>query len=218
MMYFTRIPHWLQRLYPSFTWRLETQKPYLHLTFDDGPTPEITPWVLDQLDQYRAQATFFLIGQRVEQFPELVHEIIDRGHTIGNHSQHHRNGWRTNNRTYLRDVLKGQQTIAEFTGKVSVLYRPPYGRISHGQARQVLRTHEIVMMDVVSGDFDLQIDGEKCSENVIQAARPGSIVVFHDSEKAWERLQVALPKVLKHFHQAGYQFISLHSQAELQNS
>ena len=199
----------MQRLYPSFTWRMSTEKPHLHLTFDDGPTPEITPWVLDQLAEYRAQATFFLIGKRVEQYPELVHEIIDQGHTIGNHSQHHRNGWRTNTRTYLRDVLKAQQTIAEFTGQTSMLYRPPYGRISHGQARQVLRTHEIVMMDVVSGDFDVDIDGKKCFENVIHAAKPGSIIVFHDSEKAWERLQVALPNVLGHYHRKGYQFKAL---------
>ncbi|MEM7658262.1 MAG: polysaccharide deacetylase family protein [Bacteroidota bacterium] len=208
-MYLKKIPALLQKQLPEVQWRVDTHDPVLYLTFDDGPTPEITEWVLAQLAECEAKATFFCIGKNVRQHPHITHQILDQGHSIGNHTEHHLNGWRTAHKIYLRDILQAQQTIQEYTGTRTRLYRPPYGRMSMPQIHDVKRSHHIVMMDVISGDFDLKRNASDCAQTVIRYAKPGSIVLFHDSVKVWSRLEGALPKVLTHFADQGYCFKAL---------
>jgi len=208
-MYLKKIPPLLQRYYHRYTWRIETEEPVLYLTFDDGPTPEISRWVMDQLDAYDAKATFFWVGNNIPGQVELAHETIDRRHHIGNHTQNHKDGFTTPLRTYLRDFLRCQQTIFEYTGKRTQLFRPPYGRLTHTKAKYIQRTHRIIMMDVISGDFDTDLDADACLETVIEKAQPGSIVLLHDSVKAWPRLEAMLPRLLAYYSNLGYRFLPI---------
>jgi peptidoglycan/xylan/chitin deacetylase (PgdA/CDA1 family) len=176
----------------------------LYLSFDDGPHPEATPFVLEQLANFNAKASFFCIGKNVQLYPDIYNEIIAAGHVVGNHTQNHMNGWKNTTDHYISDIQEATKSIH------SNLFRPPYGRISFAQIK-ALRSNlslpqDIIMWDVLSGDFDTTINGEQCAQNVIQHAGPGSIIVFHDSAKAMDRLRVALPKVLSHFSELGYQF------------
>lgn len=206
MIYLTKIPAVVQRLYPHYTWRYDRLDPSLFLSFDDGPTPGVTDWVLDVLKEFGVKATFFVLGKNVRKHPELVHRAIDEGHSIGNHGYGHLNGWDTSTQAYLHDIAKANQTLWEYTGYSSNLFRPPYGRIRKEQARELRRQHEIVMMDVISGDFDVKMDGASCGKLVIQHARPGSIILMHDSHKAAPRMKVALPMFLKALLAEGYAF------------
>lgn len=205
-MYLAHIPAWLRRLYPRYIWQIADTQKVLYLTFDDGPTPEITDWVLDQLEQYEAKATFFLIGDRVRQFPELAKKVQTAGHQVGNHSHTHRNGWKTSTREYITDFEQAREEIENSLSPAAKLYRPPYGKIKRKQARQILQTHQIVMFDVLSGDFDPKLSAEQCYQNVIGNAGPGSIVVFHDSLKAAPLLKKVLPRVLQFYAEQGYRF------------
>jgi peptidoglycan/xylan/chitin deacetylase (PgdA/CDA1 family) len=179
----------------------------LYLSFDDGPHPEATPFVLDQLAKFDAKASFFCIGKNVQLHPKIYDTIIAAGHVVGNHTQNHMNGWKNNTKNYIADIQEATKVID------SNLFRPPYGRIRFSQIKalrlQAALPQQIIMWDVLSGDFDTTITGEKCAQNVIQYAGPGSIIVFHDSTKAMDRLRVALPKVLAHFSSLGYQFKAL---------
>ena len=213
-MYLAKIPGVLKNLYPEFLWHMDRTEKVIYLTFDDGPTPEITDWVLDQLAQYDARATFFVIGKNVAQHPKIVHRAIDAGHGLGNHTQNHRSGWGSSPFLYLRDFLQGQQSIIEFTGYRTFLFRPPYGKITPRQARQVQRSHTVVMMDVMAGDFDEKLAPETCYDNILRHTRPGSIICLHDSQKAWPRMSYALPHLLEHYSQKGYQFKSLNPDPE----
>ena len=206
-MYFIKTPFWLRLIYRSCMWRKSNQERVLYLSFDDGPHPEATPFVLDQLSKFNAKASFFCIGKNVQLHPDIYEAIIAAGHVVGNHTQNHMNGWKNNNKNYIADIQEATKVID------SNFFRPPYGRIRFSQIK-VLRMHaalpqQIIMWDVLSGDFDTTITGEQCLANVIQHAGPGSIVVFHDSAKAMDRLRVALPKVLAHFSKLGYQFKAL---------
>ncbi|MBI5915951.1 MAG: polysaccharide deacetylase family protein [Bacteroidetes bacterium] len=205
-MYLVKTPQFIQKLFPNFTWRIPTGEKTLHLTFDDGPIPEVTPWVLDQLAAYRAKATFFCIGDNVHKYPDVLEMVKNAGHTVGNHTFHHLNGWLTDNVKYFLNVRRCAHALR------SNLFRPPYGKLKPKQAEFLQRHYRIVMWDVLSGDFDPEISREQCLENVLQNAKDGSIVVFHDSLKAWEKLQFALPKVLANFHSQGYQFRRLEEQ------
>ncbi len=209
MYYLTHIPALVRALYPHWTWRYETAEKVLFLTFDDGPTPEITPFVLDQLAQYEARATFFLIGANVEKYPDLAQRIHAAGHTIGNHTQHHIRGRATAIRPYLEEVAAAQQTIFRHTGLEPRLFRPPYGSLTRRQSCALRNRFEIAMMDVIPGDFDQKRSGAQCARTVIRHARPGSIVVLHDSFKARARITQALPQVLAHFHAQGYRFAAM---------
>ena len=206
-MYFIKTPFWLRLIYRSCIWRKPTEDKVLFLSFDDGPHPEATPFVLEQLASFNAKASFFCIGKNVQLFPEIYAAIITAGHTVGNHTQNHMNGWENKTDHYIADIQEASKLIH------SNLFRPPYGRISFAQIK-ALRSdpslpQDIIMWDVLSGDFDKTITGEQCAQNVIQHAGPGSIIVFHDSTKAMDRLRVALPKVLAHFSKQGYQFKAL---------
>lgn len=214
-MYWNKIPPFVQQIYNRYIWRFDTKKKELYLSFDDGPTPEITEWVLEQLAKYEAKASFFLIGDKVRKHPEIVHKIIDAGHSLGNHTQNHLKGRKTETKRYLKNFLKAQKTITEYSGYRTDLFRPPYGSITNIQAEKILQTHRIIMMDVISGDFDTRKSPESCTKKVLKHAQSGSIVLFHDYEKAWPRLQLALPKVLEHFSQEGYTFKSIVAQPPL---
>ncbi len=201
-MYLVTTPQWFKWLYPSLTWRVRTKQKELYLTFDDGPHEEATPFVLDCLKAYVAKATFFCLGKNVQSYPEIFHRIIDEGHSIGNHTHNHVNGWKTSTETYIEDVCEARKHID------SKLFRPPYGRITRFQSKVLIEkmNMKVVMWDVLSGDFDLALSPEGCLKNVARNAIAGSIVVFHDSSKAWPKLKHALPGVLQKFSNDGFAF------------
>lgn len=210
MFYLVKTPWWLKKWYPDLIWDIPhpADERVLYLTFDDGPHPRATPFVLDTLRTYGAKATFFCIGKNVQEHPHLYKRILEEGHRVGNHTQHHVNGWKTRDKAYLEDVRQAATYID------SDLFRPPYGRISAFQASLLRKppfAFKVIMWDVLSADFDRKLSPERCSRNVIRHARPGSIVVWHDSEKAFPRVEGALSVVLGHFQEKGYRFESLRS-------
>ena len=203
MKYLVKIPAFVQRwFYPRFTWKMPEGSNKIYLTFDDGPHPSITPFVLDQLKQYGASATFFCVGSNVEKYPEVYKRILIEGHAVGNHTYQHLNGWSTSDKEYIEDITKAAALID------SRLFRPPYGRISRFQAAQLMDKlqYKIIMWTLLSGDFDPAISPEKCVTNVMKRADDGAIIVFHDSEKANDRMKFALPIVLKELTEKGYVF------------
>lgn len=208
MRYFIKTPWLLKKILSSYCWSIDTSEKILYLTFDDGPHPTVTSFVLDELKKHNAIATFFCIGKNVVAFPNIYKRILEEGHAVGNHTHNHLNGWKTKNRDYLEDVNKASWFID------SSLFRPPYGRIRFSQSKRLSSfmkkpDTKIVMWDVLSGDFDLSISPEHCAENVLRCSKPGSIIVFHDSSKAFPRIKYALPETLKFFSKKGYQFHSL---------
>lgn len=205
-MYLVKTPKFIQDLFPNYTWKIPTQEKVLYLTFDDGPIPGVTPWVMEQLAQYDAKATFFCVGDNIKKHPALLEELKANGHAIGNHTLNHLNGWSTDNIPYFHNV----RHAANLTK--TILFRPPYGKLKPRQAQFLQRHYRIVMWDVLSGDFDPKISPEQCLKNVIRNAESGSIVVFHDSVKASENLRYALPKTLAHFSALGYRFETLNEQ------
>lgn len=210
-MYLVKTPKVIQNLFPNFTWQIPTQEKSLYLTFDDGPIPEVTPWVLETLARYDAKATFFCVGENIRKHPETFQQVVDAGHAVGNHTFHHLSGWNTENIAYFHDIRHCANQVK------SVLFRPPYGRLKPKQAQFLQRHYRIVMWDVLSGDFDPNLSPEQCYRNVVKSAQPGSIVVFHDSLKARENLEYALPKVLEFFAEQGYSFGKL-NESELSES
>jgi peptidoglycan/xylan/chitin deacetylase (PgdA/CDA1 family) len=206
--YLVKTPWLMKKIYPAYIWSIDTNEKELYLTFDDGPHPVATPFVLKQLKQYNALGTFFCIGKNVVAYPDLYKQIQDEGHTVGNHTYHHLNGWKTANEIYLKDVAEASRVID------SSLFRPCYGRVTSFQAQnlaQVMKGKkpEIIMWDILSGDFDITCTPQQCLANVVLASVPGSIIVFHDSEKAFPRLEYALPRVLSYFTEKGFSFKSL---------
>lgn len=179
-------------MFGNLIWRI-AQSDEVFLTFDDGPIPEATPWVLDQLNKYNAKATFFCVGENVDRYPEIYYRILEEGHSVGNHTYNHLNQWNTKNNEYLKNVDKASKSI------LSDLFRPPYGKITPTIISKLRKEYDIIMWDVLSGDFDPSISKEDCLENVTQNAKKGSIIVFHDSIKAIDKLKFVLPKVLDHF-------------------
>lgn len=190
-MYVSKTPAVVKALYSSMVWNMPRNSNTVYLTFDDGPHPEITTQVLATLNAYNAKASFFCVGQNIERYPLIFAQLSQQGHAIGNHTFHHLNGWKTLNFTYFRNFIQCQRLMRQ-----THLFRPPYGKISRQQAQAISQKSKIIMWDVLSGDFDKTISKEKCLDNVIKNIRPGSIVVFHDSEKAADKMMFALPKVL----------------------
>lgn len=208
MFYVVKTPWWLKSLYPSFIWNINTNEKILYLTFDDGPHHEATPFVLNELKKFNALATFFCIGKNVADHPDLYNRILKEGHSVGNHTYNHYNGWRVKNDVYLKDVLAASHYID------SSLFRPPYGKITTFQAKQLPPVMKgakvkVIMWDVVSGDFDEKVSKEQCLQNVIFYSKQGSIIVFHDSEKTFSKIEYVLPRVLDFFSKKGYRFESL---------
>ena len=199
-MYLVKTPTFIQGLFPNFTWRVPTQEKTIFLTFDDGPIPDVTPWVLEQLEKFNALATFFCVGANVEKHPDIFEQVIQQGHSIGNHTFNHLNGWDVENMDYFHNIRHCARLVK------TNLFRPPYGRITPKQVQFVQRHYNIVMWDILSGDFDHDISKEQCLNNVIQHAKEGSIVVFHDSLKAQDNLYYSLPRALEHFALQGFRF------------
>jgi peptidoglycan-N-acetylglucosamine deacetylase len=206
MFYLVRTPSWLQKLFPKYIWEKPTEEKLIYLTFDDGPHPEHSVFVLDELKKVNAKATFFCIGKNVQLYPEIYKRIIEEGHSVGNHTQNHVRGRATKDKEYIENVKLAANIID------SNLFRPPYGSIKRFQAKllmEMARPFKIVMWTVLSADFDTTITKERCLENVIFKTKPGSIVLFHDSEKASERMKFALPKFINSFTEKGFRFCKL---------
>ncbi len=202
-MFLAKTPKLLQALMPFYTWRIPSSGRVLYLTFDDGPIPGITPWVLDTLRPYGAKATFFCVGDNVYKHPAIYGRILEEGHAVGNHSYNHLNGWKTGDAEYLNNVRRCSRVVK------SGLFRPPYGRLMPRQRETLQRHFRIIMWDVLSGDYDTDISPEQCLQNVTGNVQPGSIVVLHDSLKAERNLRFVLPAVLKYFAGQGYTFEKL---------
>lgn len=211
MRYFPhRTPSWLQLLFPQFLWNKPAKGKEVYLTFDDGPIPEATPMILDYLREFEARATFFCVGENVDRYPEIFRQVVEQGHSVGNHTYHHLNGWKTPNRKFLQDVLKCQEVMASYyTRQGKPLMRPPYGRIKPKQWRTLKKDYEIVMWDVLSGDFSSKIDSTACLNQSIRHSKIGSIVLFHDSVKTINKLKTVLPGYLDHFSRLGFTFQAL---------
>ena len=205
-------PPLVMSLFQNLLWKVNTEKKEIFLTFDDGPTPEVTNWVLEQLEKYDAKATFFCIGSNVEQYPDIFSNILSNGHSIGNHTHNHFNGWKTDVSSYISNVEKAQESLDNFASKrVSPKwFRPPYGKIRPTQAKALLNLgYKIVMWHVVAYDWDSTIPSEKCLTNIVDNTKEGSIVVLHDSLKANKTLRKILPTALEHFSHKGYKFKGL---------
>ncbi|MFT6969936.1 MAG: peptidoglycan/xylan/chitin deacetylase (PgdA/CDA1 family) [Roseivirga sp.] len=202
-----KTPLLLQWLYPNLVWKMKTDAKIIYLTFDDGPIPEVTPWVLNTLDKFNAKATFFCVGDNIKKYPEVFKQVVSKGHSIGNHTFSHLNGWKTERTVYLKDFLSCEQELRN-KEMTSNLFRPPYGRITPKQIGQ-LKSRQIIMWDVLSGDFSNKIQPEQVLANSIKYSSEGSIIVFHDSLKAFKNLKYTLSQYLEHFSQQGYQFQSL---------
>ncbi len=202
-MYLVHTPQYVQALFPGLIWKMSGNHKEIYLTFDDGPIPEVTPWVLDVLKEYNARATFFCVGDNVRKHPDIFEKVIREGHTVGNHTYNHLSGWATENISYFHNIRHCARKVH------SGLFRPPYGKMKPSQVQFLQRHYRIIMWDVLSGDFDRDITPEDCAQNVIQNAGPGSIVVFHDSLKAETNLRYALPHVLNYFTSMGYSFHAL---------
>ena len=205
MLYKT--PAILPLLYPSLTWSKFTSEKEVYLTFDDGPIPEVTPWVLDILEQYHAKATFFCIGDNARKYPELVKEILKRGHSIGNHTYNHLNGWQTPTDLYIENTEKAEAFLP--LNQEKPLFRPPYGRISPAQINVLKKRYEIIMWSVLTRDYNQKVTADECFHRSLKAVKPGSIVVFHDSEKAKKNLYAVLPKFIEALLSSNYKLINL---------
>lgn len=207
MGFIERPPEWFRRMVKGGEFRIPSdvaggsREKMVYLTFDDGPIPEVTPWVLDVLDRYDAKATFFMVGQNAERHPELVEEIIRRGHDIGNHTLHHLQGAKVDTAGYLRDVEEAGRFLRD-----TRLFRPPHGWLRPRQAAELRKRYRIIMYDLVTRDYSRRLTPGNVVDNVRKYARDGSIIVFHDSLKAWPRLETALPASLEWLKSEGFIF------------
>ena len=199
-MYPIQTPKIFRWPYPEMIWKVDTPKKEVFLTFDDGPIPEVTPWVLEQLKAYGAQAMFFMVGDNIDKHSDVFKRVVESGNGIGSHTQNHLVGWNSK----LEDYLKNVEECA--CKMESSFFRPPHGRIKKSQSKALKDKYQLVMWDVLSGDFDQSVDGDRVVSNVLENVRNGSIIVFHDSVKAWPRLEKALPIILKQLKDQGYSF------------
>lgn len=214
----------MRALYPNFVWRIPTEKKEIFLTFDDGPIPEITEFVLEELAKYQAKATFFCIGANVEKYPHIFQKVINQQHSIGNHTFNHLRGWEVTDDDYFDNFSKCEETITvqrlivdehnlnedyQTSKTEHQFFRPPFGRIKRSQAKGIVKTHKIVMWDVLTGDYDQSLTKERVLAKSLQHSEKGSIVLFHDSIKASKNMMFTLPTFLEHFSTHGYVFKAL---------
>jgi peptidoglycan-N-acetylglucosamine deacetylase len=198
---FVKTPKFIQKLFPSITWRKENAQNNIWLTFDDGPHQESTPFILNVLKEEQVKATFFLVGEQMEKHPELLNQIISEGHIVANHSYSHKNGWLSNNSTYFNDIEKCQKLIPE-----NKLFRPPYGKISPLQISHLKKNYKIILWDVLSWDFSLYNTPKKVKESVLKNTVSGSIIVFHNNKKSFKNLQPILKETIQELKQKGFSF------------
>lgn len=200
-----RVPFFIPKLYPSLLWRMPAEAKTLYLTFDDGPVPGPTEFVLDELKKYSVKATFFCIGDNIRKHPDIFLRIVREGHMTGNHTFNHLNGWATDNVKYFENIEQSQKIAAVQGAPGSKLFRPPYGRIKRSQIAG-LNNYKIVMWDVLSFDFNKNLSPQTCLRKTVRAVRNGSIIVFHDSLKAQTNMRYALPRFIEHFLDNGFKF------------
>ena len=194
-------PKFIQALFPSLVWRKETKNKEIWLTFDDGPDPEITPWILTVLKKEKVKATFFLVGEQIEEFPELVGAIIKEGHTIANHTYSHKNGWLTAKEKYIADVKKCQELMPK-----NKLFRPPYGKITKAQIELLKDYYKIILWDVLSWDFQQNTSPKRVQENILKNTKGGSIIVLHNNQKSYKNLHSILEETIQILKEKGFCF------------
>ena len=211
MSFWVKTNYVIKRIFPNYVWDIPNRENKIYLTFDDGPTPEVTEWTLEQLKKYDAKATFFCIGNNIEKHPDIFQKIIDDNHAVGNHTFNHLKGWETDTNEYVENTRRCSLLMREKgkgisdKGAAFELFRPPYGKIKTSQSRTLRRLgYKIIMWDVLSRDFDKTITPEKCLDNVLQHIESGSIIVFHDSVKAAQNLKYVLPKTLTFLKEKGF--------------
>ncbi|MEZ4910508.1 MAG: polysaccharide deacetylase family protein [Saprospiraceae bacterium] len=197
-MYLVHTPNFVRTFFSEYLWHIDTQEKCIYLTFDDGPIEELTPWILDTLAQYDAKATFFCVGENVHKNSDIYYRLHSEGHTIGNHTYNHLNGWNTDVQTYMENVQRCDLMVS------SPLFRPPYGKLKPSQSAEIRKSMQIVMWDILSGDFDASLSKEDCYSNIVTNYSKGSIIVLHDNIKSEEKVKYVLPKLLDHLYSRGY--------------
>lgn len=199
-MYLVKTPNIIQHAYRSYSWRINSKEKSIYLSFDDGPNQDSTALILSILKEYNAKCCFFCLGSQIEKHPELFNQIIQDGHSIGNHGYNHISGWNNSTEDYCQNAFSGAEKSN------SSMFRPPFGRIRPAQARILAKSFNLVMWDVMSGDFDLSISAEACFENIKRKSKPGSIVVLHDNIKSFQKMELLLPMILDYFSELDYAF------------
>jgi peptidoglycan/xylan/chitin deacetylase (PgdA/CDA1 family) len=201
----------IKKIFSNYIWDVSntTKDTTVYLTFDDGPIPEITEWVLNELKKHQVKATFFCIGENIDKNPEIFNKVISEGHVTGNHTFNHLNGWKTATADYIENTKRCEESIKKNSPNNlrSTIFRPPYGKIKTSQSRKIRKLgYKIIMWDILSSDFDQTISQEQCLENVLSNLRPGSIIVFHDSAKAFKNLAYVLPKTLLYLKENNFKY------------
>jgi peptidoglycan-N-acetylglucosamine deacetylase len=202
-MAYWHISKWMKMLYPGIIWDIRNAGNTLFLTFDDGPTPEITEEVLRILNSFNAKATFFCLGRNVERHPDIYEEVLNQGHLTGNHTYSHLKGWKTKNSEYIHDIELATKFIN------SNLFRPPYGQIRRSQISKLKNKYRIILWEVMSHDYEQRVSKERSFKALLRYTKQGSILVFHDSAKAYHKLIYILPRLLEHYSAKGYSFKTL---------
>jgi len=199
---------WIFRfLFPKILWKVKTTQKEIYLTFDDGPTPTVTNFVLEELNKWNAQATFFCVGHNIEKHPDIYRQLQAQGHSIANHTYYHRKGTKTPNQEYYRDIEDCQKYM--IADNKMMLFRPPYGKIKYSQIKQLSKKYRIVMWHIIAGDFLPKMTVKKCLRILIRNTQKGSIIVLHDNQKTFSILKEVLPQYLAYFSKKGYQFKKL---------
>lgn len=215
-MFIEQPPELVRKLYPSALWRMNPNEKAVYLTFDDGPIPEVTPWVLALLDEHGIKATFFMVGDNIRKYPQEFRKVVERGHRIGNHTFNHIRGFEYTAKNYLGNTEQAK-IFMEMGGDINcnvekalypLLFRPPHGHMFANQYRVLKRSYKIVMWDLVTRDYSKKLRGPQVLANVMRYARNGSIITFHDSRKSWDsgNLQYALPRAIEFLKEEGYEF------------
>ncbi|WP_440879326.1 polysaccharide deacetylase family protein [Tenacibaculum sp. C7A-26P2] len=207
-LYPLRTPYIFRKYFSKYIWCFKSSTQKAYLTFDDGPIPEVTEFVLDKLKKHNAKATFFCVGDNIQKHPSIFKKIIEGGHSIGNHTYNHLDGWKTKKKDYLNNILKTELLISNFNNVIQPkIFRPPYGKIKNSQTSALIKKgYKVIMWSLLSGDFDKNISKEECVSNILTKIKNGDIIVFHDSEKAKENIYYSLPIILKELSIRGYQF------------
>ncbi len=209
-MYWIKTPWIFKKIFKNYTWNKSAGAKKVYLTFDDGPIPEITEWVIGTLNKYNVKATFFCVGENIQKHPQIFEQLLSNNHCVGNHTYNHNNGWETDDKVYLESVIKTQKLLAQkltdyHTELTTKIFRPPYGKLTPNQSTQVRENgFEVIMWDVLSADFDPSVTARTCLRNVIKNTEDGSIVVFHDNIKSFKTIQYVLPRYLKYLRKKGY--------------
>jgi len=206
LLHFYKTPNFLKRISKDLIWDIPDCSKDLFLTFDDGPIPDLTEYVLDVLDDFDVKATFFCVGENIFKYPHICKKVVEKGHAIGNHTYNHLKGWSTKNDQYFLNIEKCQEHISKYQTLEKPLFRPPHGQITRSQIKNLKDKYDIIMWDVLAYDFDNTHSPQKSLKKVIHLTKPGSIIVFHDNYKAEDKLKYMLPRFLKHFKEKGFRF------------